>query len=569
MGQDPWFVHRQCPKKRSLRSFLGGSPSRCTARVVRVVAGLALGGMAILPWYQQQQQQQQHHYHPWPSFSIFPFWTTRHALQSDKDDSIWHWDHNTYYPRSIIRHGHDDDHPDVTHLSLDDPGNNDDDDNNDDMRALNHRLRNLLLVQTASNPNEEELVEWTSRPNRAYARQWGRDYVGVVDQRREQRRRRRPPPPPLPKVTDAQQQQQQQQKIRSRYSTYNFDPFKVQILHEILQHQLPRPSVIKQQAPTRHTPSSQEKDEVVSSLQYQPLPQSKKEHLYVYHNASLNAANVSPIHEGRRQSRRSYDAILLLPPDAIITDLDYDLLHLLPEDKLVAISGWLASFSPDAPMDESAENQVTAASESSDQRETTIDATPSSTWSTNNIIFFNVRHEYAYIVAQTLWDMAQQNVQRIPFPDDVSLFRQAIESVVWNLTQAKVMDKKTGETDQKEGRLYNEDTNAISVPWNSLVDDLIETDQGYVLSAVKVMGSGRNNDEGEKHERGQRHHVISKGVWKSLSTSSSLASDSSFNAGETAEDNIRATAALEETKRAIQRTADAVCYRNYPKCEVL
>jgi hypothetical protein len=37
--------------------------------------------------------------------------------------------------------------------------------------------RNLLLVQVAGNPIRNELVDITSRPNRAYAHQWRRDYV--------------------------------------------------------------------------------------------------------------------------------------------------------------------------------------------------------------------------------------------------------------------------------------------------------------------------------------------------------------------------------------------------------
>jgi hypothetical protein len=41
----------------------------------------------------------------------------------------------------------------------------------------NNKLRNLLLVQVAGNPIRNELVDITSRPNRAYAHQWRRDYV--------------------------------------------------------------------------------------------------------------------------------------------------------------------------------------------------------------------------------------------------------------------------------------------------------------------------------------------------------------------------------------------------------
>jgi hypothetical protein len=41
----------------------------------------------------------------------------------------------------------------------------------------NNKQRNLLLVQVAGNTLRNELVDITSRPNRAYAHQWRRDYV--------------------------------------------------------------------------------------------------------------------------------------------------------------------------------------------------------------------------------------------------------------------------------------------------------------------------------------------------------------------------------------------------------
>jgi hypothetical protein len=44
-------------------------------------------------------------------------------------------------------------------------------------RERNNNFRNLLLVQVAGNLIRNELVDITSRPNRAYAHQWRRDYV--------------------------------------------------------------------------------------------------------------------------------------------------------------------------------------------------------------------------------------------------------------------------------------------------------------------------------------------------------------------------------------------------------
>ena len=181
---------------------------------------------------------------------------------------VWAWDHYLYRPQNSTQ-GFSDSSP-----------------VRDDSLVLN---RNLLIAQVVAAPYRSDLRatmaqfgEISNRPNRAYARQWGRNYV-------------------------------------------------------------------------RYMPASQD----ISNTQCDGV-----DHVVVL-NVILDAQQP---HMTERQNSIRYDALVLLPPDAIITDLDYDLLAMIPESKLLSIVGL--------------QNRPKQA---------------------GGVVFWNLRHALTHEVAQRLW----------------------------------------------------------------------------------------------------------------------------------------------------------------------
>lgn len=148
--------------------------------------------------------------------------------QQGTDDPVWQWDHNVYDPPVAVHTSNRTELPisATTGVASDPPPASG---------------RNLLLLQFSSSATDS-WADITSRPNRAYARQWGRNYV----------------------------------LYRGNHDG-NSDLDLSRILMRLVS----------------------------------------------------NNANGLLLY---------YDAVILLPPDAIIVDLDYDLLELLPESKLLAMS---------------------------------------------------------------------------------------------------------------------------------------------------------------------------------------------------------------------------------------
>jgi hypothetical protein len=164
----------------------------------------------------------------------------------------------------------------------------------------------------------------------------------------------------------------------------------------------------------------------------------------------------------------------LLPADAVIRDLDYDLLDLLPDDKLIAFAGWKRE-DPWAVSD-----------------------------SRINVIFFNLRHQYADRVVKAWSDVVKSKRVTCGAGREVSILLDVIQSVL---------------------EPYEE--------LSSMIHPLDQTDQGFV-------GDGRNE-------------FAIKGLAPSTASSSAVVSMSS----------------LPDVAASLQTTADSVCYRYYPKCEVL
>jgi hypothetical protein len=263
--------------------------------------------------------------------------------------------------------------------------------------------RNLLLVQVAGNPVLNELVDITSRPNRAYANQWRRDYV--------------------------------------RYSNNKASTLDMTCVDE--------PTVL---------------NTILERQRYES--------------------------DGWRiqQQRSSYDVVALLPADAVVRDLDFDLLELLPDDKLVALAGWKA------------EDPWTVSG------------------SRINVIFFNLRHRHADRVAKAWSDAVQAKRVTCGTGREVSILLHAIQSIL--------------ESDEELHAIQSilESDEELS----SLIYPLDQTDQGFV-------GDGSNE-------------FAIKALVPTITSSSKA---------------VVSVSSMSETAATLHTTADSVCYRYYPKCEVL
>ena len=245
--------------------------------------------------------------------------------------------------------------------------------------------RNLLLAQFSGSPALDILSSISSRPNRAYARQWVRDYVRYTG------------------------------SSSKRLERACFD--KVYLLRTILNRQA--------HTETLWSPSS----------------------------------------------RVEYDVVVLLPPDAIITDLDSDLLNLFPADKLFGVASY--------------------------QQQSTSDSS-GSTYS--EVLFFNLRHKYAVDTAE-LWYSLTEPPVTCGAGNDIQLLLEAVRSVAESEDEVK----------------------------NDLVATLAVSPKGFVGSrSIKVIPQ---------------------------TVPSSKAVTLVSNAA--------------KTKLDLQTTADSVCYRYYPRCDVL
>ena len=298
---------------------------------------------------------------PWKTITILllcvviSFYHVSWGDEMGYSDPKWSWDHNVYNPRQGNK----------TQSAID---------------VDERRPRNLLLAQVAGSPTLLTFSEISGRPNRAYARQWRRDYVQYSD------------------------------SIRSLDKTC-FD--KAFVLHKILDQQV----------------------------------QSK-----------IDQLSTPRVH---------YDAVALLTPDSIVIDLDYDLLELMPDDKLVAMAGWQDS---------------------------------SAFRSQSGVLFFNLRHKYARTVAQIWLEMVMPPEITCGASNELMILIHVIQSVL-------------------------EDDEGLA----SVIYGLDETEEGFVgKHAIKAISS-------------------SVPASKEVTLVSNLA----------------------ETNEILQTTAASVCYRYYPRCEVL
>jgi hypothetical protein len=174
-----------------------------------------------------------------------------------------------------------------------------------------------------------------------------------------------------------------------------------------------------------------------------------------------------------------YDAVVLLPPDSIVMNLDYSIFDVLPSDKLVAIAGWGKD----------------------DQSHIT---------SKTDIIYYNLRHKYANAVAKLWRDLVDPFEVSCGDGNDISLLVDAIASVL-------------------------EDGEGMS----SVIVSLQESSEGYLRQ--RIDGDDRPQDD------------IFLGITPSTP-------------------GPRAQMLLNNWPNVLvelETRANAVCYRHWPRCEVL
>ena len=208
----------------------------------------------------------------------------------------------------------------------------------------------------------------------------------------------------------------------------------------------------------------------------------------------------------------TYDAVALLFPGAVIMDLDYNLLELIPSDKLLAVA-----------------NAITL--------RTNNDTISTNETHFSGIVLINLQHDRANELIDRWWD---DELERSYFPhsnNDVASDDAIIHRLL-RMTKSLLLD--------------GED-------FSSLVFYLDETDQGFVLEAPYLIPRDSSTDTPTTTEDSSNSFCI-KGF-------SSLTGDSQRE-----NTDINALQFLTDpqlTLATLQTTADAVCYRYYPKCELL
>jgi hypothetical protein len=200
-----------------------------------------------------------------------------------------------------------------------------------------------------------------------------------------------------------------------------------------------------------------------------------------------------------------YDTVALLPPGAIVVDLDYDLLDLIPADKLLAIAGW------------DGESKIDGVKRRSE------------------VIFFNLKHTFANTVINRWWgelEGAQQRHNAASHEgkyDDLNILIHVIESL---LNEGEDLQSVVYRLDEAAGGFV------LEVP-NSVPDSLDTT--GESVTPAPYCIKSFSGAAVESPNSASAH----------LPISAQLLSDP------------------EVTRATLQSTADAVCYRYYPKCEIM
>lgn len=317
-------------------------------------------------------------------------------------DPNWRWDHNTYDRTSSITERNQRNHSLETQPIMQDSP--------DDTANAG----NVLILQTAESSSLDELIDITSRVNRAYAHHFRFDYARVSWQASD---------------------------TRTACSAKALALYNIAV----------RPGVLQ----THNSSASQ----------------------------SAPPQFAAPVR---------YHSVLLLPADAMLLDMDWDVRHILPPDSLVAVAGWETVRGLEDP--------------SSDGNATPEPVVRSDPAGPTGTLMFNIRHKLAAHVATAWWSRTEESPFTCRSGSDMEHLIQAMEAVA----------AANGES------------------LASLVHRLNETNSGFLCSA-----------DGER--------IIKELIPRTP----------------TCQTTVMAAATLQQSKVTLQTAADSVCYRYYPRCELL
>jgi len=426
-------------------------------------------------------------------------WTIQDGITEPSTHPVWVWDHYLYNTQNS-----------TTNNGAANP-----------RLASSSDTRNLLIAQVVSAPlrstkhppykrhdsddanraaalllTQEELAEISSRPNRAYARQWGRNYLRYT----------------APLAAAAADDKNDDRNSNMQCSGAGVDH--VVVLNAILSRQPPRESV----------PSDKQEEE----------------------------DNDAPSSSSSPSWLPRYDALVLLPPDAIITDLDFDLLTMIPDDKLLVTTTTTKSALVDS--------SNRAGKEEQQQQQLRQQ--------NGGIVFWNLRHPLARTVVQRLWseivlaarvkddEQQQQNQQQGQNGEHPSEFvcngeTNYIQWLLEEILPSLLLKDKEQQEDMGQKNLQ------------SLVGRLEETADGFVFAAAEQASSSSQVQFDAITGNG-----AASGGGYCLKCFPQQSPGGSTD-GPTIHRSHHQQQHLDEAARVtLQTTADAVCYRYYPKCEV-
>jgi hypothetical protein len=379
-----------------------------------------------------------------------------------------------------------------------------------------HERRKLLVLQIDPDPTGADdplrngrglrrlLLEISGRPNRACARQWGFDYAAVVHRLDDG-----------PSATSFPSGSGPWDRLRLRWQNAGWWPKRKippQEERRQQQHQHQRQfggwwrSSSPHGGASHPCPAPSRPHEILVLLAY------LERQLELHHRKNDTQSSSIPEDPSQpdleqREATVLYDAVAVLPVDAIVIDMDYDLLRILPDDKLVAFSG--------------GENGGLE----------------------QGVILFNLRHPYATAFVNE-WRRLTRERKYLHCGNSPAHGMSAEESRIGRAQDrcgGRVWDTQILIQAIEGVKLENENV-------QSLVVRLTTTSHGFVGEA------GDNN-----------LLVIKRMVMQNYASSTTLSNSTARNALPS-----QSSAASDMSiALALQITADSVCYRYYPKCEVL
>ena len=475
----------------------------------------------------------------------------------------WRWDHNAYF-----HHSRSDEHADthdVTDLVIkDDSVDLYDTEEHRDRAATTPNDRNLLMAQIVGHPPPEynsdqwnvvdtstkqygnrkrhrtaphrtnqsppeysssvvwsDLAEITSRPNRAYARQWNRNYVRVPIRRSHQQQHHQKPPP-----THSDDD-----------PSTDHDPYVSDITYTI-SHFL---KVIR--------------DEQQQLLLDAPIG--------VPDNHSLPLESSVP----------QYNTVAILLPGSVILDLDYDLLQLIPTDTFISMSGGSHTRTTSKYNNR---NRTNHHHEHDDNEDIP-----------NGIFFINLQHPHANEFINLWWDKVQPPTTATTTTmrdDNDSMASKATQSstktmIRWDgqyqllqMIQSLLMEmnpKNHPNDDNDSSLLHLQEAKGgfvVEVPYQSPHT----TAGNRFTNTTAILNTDDMNNNESTGRTNSYAYCIKSFLWKSYT--SSVRNEADVEWSNPWSDVSPATTSVGEilsVLTTVQTIADAVCYRFYPKCEIL